>query len=124
MNSIAVTGRLGNDPEVKYTQSQKAVCHFSLADNVGFGKYKTTNWYQCEAWGKTGEAIKEYVSKGHELSIIGELKIEEWKDDNGKEHRVVKITVNRCQFIGGKPNDEGSAKSPAPTAKEDDGSPF
>lgn len=71
MLSIFGSGRVGKDPEMRYTPSGTAVVNFSVACDVGFGEYKKTMWVRLSAFGTLAEAINQYVSKGDTISFIG-----------------------------------------------------
>ncbi|GJM18683.1 MAG: single-stranded DNA-binding protein [Phycisphaeraceae bacterium] len=104
-NRVTLIGRLTRDPEVRHTSGNTAIANFGLA--VG-RKYKLqsgeqreeTMFIDCEAWGKTGELIAQYVSKGRPLFIEGRLKLDQWEDKNGGGKRSKHVmVVENFQFI-------------------------
>jgi single-strand DNA-binding protein len=109
-NSVQLMGRLPRDPELKFLGGGSAVCNFSIA--VG-RKYKTatgeqreeTSFFDCVSFGKGGELINQYFSKGKPIFVTGRMKQEVWEDktNGGKRSKVV-VIVDNFQFIGGKDN--------------------
>ena len=105
MNNYQVLGRLTKPPELKYTQGGKAICHFSIA--VTRNKDES-DFFECEAWEKTGEAISNFIKKGQRILIDGRLQQDRWKDQQTQENRSkVKIVVNRFDFIEPANQDNG-----------------
>ena len=102
MNVITVTGFVGQVPEVKYTEKQKAVANISLAVKSSYGN--DINWFKCVAWGKLAEVFEKYVKKGTRLLITGEMRIDTWEKD-GIKHLSPYINVNSFEFIGAKSDD-------------------
>ena len=95
MNTICLLGRLVRDPETRYTQSGKAVANFTLAVNRQFDRDKT-DFINCAAWGKTAEVIVQYLRKGNQLGVVGELNI-----DNIDGKYYTKVNVRNITFVGG-----------------------
>ena len=80
MNKICITGRLGKDPEMKYTPNGKAVTKLSVANNTGWGDNEKTTWFNVECWNQNAEFVNEYGSKGRLVAVTGEMVCEEWDD--------------------------------------------
>lgn len=125
MNIIAITGRLSADAEVSFTGDGKPVCKFSLAEDVGYGDKKTTNWYRCQLWGKKGESVAPYLTKGSPITAFGSLTLRAWTDKNGIEKISAEINVNDVQL----PPKSSSSKAEQPakqksTFQEDSDIPF
>lgn len=93
INTTTLSGNTGKDPELKYFDSGSTIASFSLAVQGWDGKAKTkkTLWFTCKAFGKTAELIGEYVKKGNAITVSGQLDIEEWESNVGKQSRVVLI---------------------------------
>jgi single stranded DNA-binding protein len=83
VNIVVITGRLGQDPEVKYIPSGTAVTKFSIANNQGYGDNKKTAWIDVQAWAKTAEWIGENVHKGDEVFVEGVLQMDKWEGKDG-----------------------------------------
>jgi len=103
MNNYSMTGRLGNDAETRFTQSGMAVCTFSVAVDFGFGESKGTNWIRCSLFGKRAEGqLPQYLLKGTQVAVCGELRIREYDDKNGVKRTSVEVNVEKLDLIGGK----------------------
>ena len=100
VNKVILLGRLGQDPEMTYTPSGMAVCKFSLATSK---KRKdgndVTSWHRCTAFGKTGEILGQYMSKGKELYIEGELQYGQYEKD-GITRYTTDIIIREFNFVG------------------------
>jgi len=104
MNIWCFTGNLGNDCEMRYTQSGTPICGFSVATTAGYGERKTTTWVRCSIIGTRGEAIAPYLLKGQQVAVSGEAKLREWQDRDGATRSTLEVTVNDVTLVGGKPN--------------------
>ena len=117
VNKAILIGRLGKDPELKYTPAGRAVCSFSLATSErwkgqdGQGKESTT-WHNIIAWGKQAEVMKEYLRKGREVYIEGRIDNRSYEDKEGNKKYISEIVVQRFQFIGSRAGTEDSAPTP------------
>ena len=83
MNKIVIMGRISKDIELKTTNSGKSVANFSVAVNRKL-KRDEVDFFDCNAWGKTGEFISQYFSKGRMIAITGEMQSRKYTDKNGK----------------------------------------
>ena len=105
LNRAQLMGRLGNDPEVRYTSSGKAVANFTLATDESFTnsageKQKVTEWHRIVAWDKRAEVVKQYVHKGDLIYVEGKLTSRKWNDNAGVERTVVEINALNIQLLG------------------------
>lgn len=99
---ISLTGNVGKI-ESKYTDNGTLLCEFSLAVTVGSGDKKSTEWYKCTAWKKTGEIIGEYVDVGSKIQVEGDFKLHLWSAKDGGEARgEIQVTVRDFQLLGSK----------------------
>lgn len=104
-NNITVTGRLGRDAELKTVGNGTALLTFSVADDVGFGDKKTTNWWRVSVWGKQAEGrLAEFLKKGAQVAVFGEVSMREHEGKGYLELRATQVNL-----IGGK--SEGSGGS-------------
>jgi single-strand DNA-binding protein len=117
LNRVQLIGRLGKDPESKYTPTGKKVAHFSLAVSQ---RWKTstemkeyTEWVNIEAWGRLGEVCQEYLKKGSLVYLEGRLKTEKY-EDKGETKYFTKVVALTLQFLDKKDKDE-----PVLTVEED-----
>jgi len=99
MNSCNLIGRLGRDPETRYTAGGKAVTNFTVAVDDGFGENKTTSWITVVAWEKTAELAQQYLAKGSQVAVEGRLKQRTWNDKEGAKHTVLEVVANRLDFL-------------------------
>ena len=110
LNRIQLIGRLGKDPESKFTTTGKKVAHFSLAvsnrwkDKSGESR-EATEWVNIEAWGRLGEICQEYLKKGSLIYLEGRLKTDKY-EDKGETKYYTKIVATTLQFLDKKPAEE------------------
>lgn len=106
-NHVSVIGRLTRDAELRYTNEGKALCKFSVAVN-GY-KDDEVSFLVCVMFGQRAEKLSQYLTKGKQVCLGGELKQNRWEKDGTKRERV-EIIVNDLQLLGkseGKPVDTG-----------------
>jgi len=124
MNVVAINGRLTRDAELKYTNSGMAICKFSIASNRSIKKgdkwEDEANFFECTMFGKRAESINQYLTKGQQVSISGELRQERWEKD-GKQNSRITISVNNLQLIGGKT--DSTKREPRNNSNENFGGP-
>jgi len=101
-NVVVITGRLGKDPEVKSTNTGKAVAKFSIAVDDGWGDKKKTDWWDVEVWGKTAEAVGRLVTSGKRVTVTGALKLDTWQDkasgDKRSKAKILALSVDIIDF--------------------------
>jgi len=120
LNRVQLIGRLGKDPEGKFTPNGKKVAHFSLAvsnrwkDKNGETK-ESTEWVNIEAWGRLGEVCQEYLKKGSLIYLEGRLKTDKY-EDKGETKYFTKIVAQSLEFLDKKP-----AEEPTQSLEEDPG---
>lgn len=102
MNVFTAVVRLGGDPEQRYTASGDSVVNFNAAVDSGFGDKKVTTWLRCNMWGKRGESVLPYLSKGSQVAISGELSNREYTDKEGQKKMSLEVRINELTLIGGK----------------------
>ena len=118
INSVVLCGRVTRDAEVKYTSGGMAVSEISVAVNRYAGKDKgeEVSFFEVNLWGKTAEALVQYLTKGRQIVVQGELRQERWEKDGQKQSKV-RINANNIQLVGGKEDrqepDRQSAPQPA-----------
>ena len=111
VNKVILVGRLGKDPEMRYTSSGTAVVNFSMATNH-FTKDKdgnntdTTEWHQVVAFGRTAEVAGEYLNKGKLVYIEGRLQTRSWDDPNGQKRYKTEVVCSNLQLLGSKGDSE------------------
>jgi len=119
VNKVILVGRLGKDPETRYTPSGAAVTNFSLATseqwkdkNTG-EKQEKTEWHNIVVFGKLAEICGEYLKKGAECYIEGSLNTEKWTDKSGNDRYTTKIKANEMQMLGGRTENSGQNSAPS-----------
>ena len=106
LNKVLLMGNLTRDPELRVTPKGTPICQFSLAINRTFkmesGETREEVTYiDIEAWGKQGETIAKYVTKGRPLYVEGRLRLDQWEDKTTKEKRSrMKVVLENFQFLG------------------------
>jgi single-strand DNA-binding protein len=110
LNRVQLIGRLGKDPEGRFTPTGKQVTHFSLAVSNRWkskeGDTKEyTEWVNIEAWGRLGEVCQEYLKKGSLIYLEGRLKTDKYEED-GESRFYTKVVALAVQFLDKKPSDE------------------
>lgn len=102
-NEVRMAGHLGKDPEIRYTNSGKAVVSVDIAlldkwkNKEGEQKEETT-WVTIELWGRAAETFADKLSKGTNVFIAGRLKEEKWVDKNNNKREKLKVVCDRWQF--------------------------
>jgi single-strand DNA-binding protein len=99
-------GRLGQDPELKYTPSGSAVCNFSMATTESWTdksgqKQEKTEWHRIVVWGKLSELCNQYLAKGRQCFVEGSLQTRSWEDQSGVKKYTTEINARNVQFLGG-----------------------
>ena len=94
MNVWTFSGRVGADAGLRTTQSGEKVLSFRVANDIGFGDRKTTQWVDCSYWGKRAEAVSSYVRKGDKITVSGEVKLEEFQRRDGTPGSKLAVRVN------------------------------
>ena len=97
MQTITIAGRIGRDAETRSTQSGDSVTGFTVAVDQRNGRDKTTNWWRCSLWGKRGETLAQYLTKGASVTVSGEFSLTEF---DGKPQ--LNIRANEIALQGGK----------------------
>lgn len=103
INKVIMVGRLAKQPELRYTQQGTPVATFTLATSKTFTvngeKKETVAFVRCTAWSKKGEAICQYVKKGHRLGIEGRISQSSWEDSQGNKRSALEVIVENFQFL-------------------------
>lgn len=128
---IQVIGKLGKDPELRYSKSGMAVVNFSVAVGKKSKGEEQTTWFRCVAFDKSAELISQYFVKGNEIHIVGEMKFDSYEDKNGTKVNTADLIVNQFTFLSGNKSEKKAPPSrnsnDAPPASDgfiDDDLPF
>ncbi len=112
-NKVILMGNLTRDVEVRSTPSGQTVSNFSLAVSRSWRgqdgqQQEQTSFINCVAWGKVGEIIAQYTSKGSPLLVSGRLDQRSYEDKDGNKRQAVEVVVEDFNFIGGRGDNAGS----------------
>jgi len=121
LNTVALTGRLGGDVEVRFTPSGKAVADVNLAVDCGYGEREHTSWIGLTLWGKQAEAAAQHLGKGRKVALTGRLNQESWEDKDGNKRSKTRVVVSSWTFADSKGQ---QAQTPAPVQDDNDEMPF
>ena len=105
VNKVMLIGRLGTQPEVRFTPSGAAVANFTLATNESWNdkngqKQEKTEWHRIVVWGKLAQLCGEYLSKGRQVFVEGKLQTRQWQDKEGQTKYTTEIIATTVQFLG------------------------
>ena len=105
VNKVILIGNLGQDPELRYTGSGTAVCNFSLATTESYkdregNQVENTEWHRIVAWARLAEICGEYLSKGRQVYIEGQLQTRQWEDKDGNSRYTTEIKAREMQMLG------------------------
>jgi len=110
MNSITVTGNLGKDSELRHLPDGTPVCSFSVADSQG--KDKSSIWWNCSLFGKRGDSLQQYLTKGQQVTVIGNVTEREYTDKDGQKRKSVDVRVNDVALQGGRKDEAPRQAAP------------
>ncbi len=103
---MLLIGRLGNNPEIRYTNTGTADANFNLATSENWNdkngqKQERTEWHRVVVWGKLAELCQKYLSKGRQCFVEGRLQTRSWDDKDGNKRYTTEIVATTVQFLGG-----------------------
>lgn len=113
LNRVEIIGRLGRDPELKYSQNGAAICRLNVATDESYtdregNRVQKAEWHSVVVFQKAAEHCSQYLSKGSLVFVEGSLSTREWQDQQGQKRYSTEIKAQRVQFIdkkdGGKPS--------------------
>ena len=114
INNVILVGRLTRDSELMYTNSGYPLCKFSIAVNrrrkQGEQWVDEANFFDVNLWGKRGESLSSYLTKGQQIAIEGQLKQERWEQDGQKRSKVT-VEAEQIQLLGSKSDSSGGNSS-------------
>ena len=133
VNKVILVGRLGADPQLKYTPSGRANASFNIATNLVWkdqdgNQQEKTEWHRVIAWGKLAEVIGEWLKKGSYVYIEGRLQTRSYDDNNGVKKWITEVVATDLEMLGKK--GEGSTDTEAippeeiPEGNEESDLPF
>lgn len=112
VNKAILVGRLGRDPEVRYTSSGTPVANFSLATDESWTdqngeRQRRTEWHQIVVWRRLAEICERYLRKGRLVFIEGQIQTREWEDRDGNRRRTTEIVARNMQMLGSRMDEMG-----------------
>ena len=125
-NRIILAGNLTRDPQLSYLPSSTPVAEFGLAINRRWRSQDGQNreetcFIDCRAYGKQGETINQYVSKGRPLMIEGRLQFQQWTSQDGSKRSKHIVVVDQFQFIDGRRDESAGPPAPRQSRQQNDG---
>ncbi|KAF5035304.1 Single-stranded DNA-binding protein [anaerobic digester metagenome] len=117
LNKVILIGRLGRDPEMRYTPSGQPVANFSVATDESYTskdgqKVEKTEWHRIVVWGKQAEFCGNYLSKGRLVYVEGKLETRKWTDKDGAEKYTTEIKADRVLGLDSRQSEGGYAPAP------------
>ena len=109
LNRCEFIGRLGRDPEVRFSADGNAICNFSIAVGYKSKEKETTEWIRIVSFGKLAGVCGDYLRKGSQVYIAGRMTTRKWQNKDGVEQFSTEVVADQMQMLGGK-----SEESPAP----------
>src|SRR5215467_752168 len=124
VNKVILVGRLGRDPETRYTGGGQAVANFSLATDETYRdkngeRQKRTEWHKIVVWGKQAEIAQQYLKKGSLIVIEGRIQSREWQDKEGQKRTSFEIVATNFRMLGGRGDGAGSGSFNAGSRSEE-----
>ncbi len=119
VNKVILVGNLGNDPDIRTTQTGTVVAHISVATTDGWTdkqtgtKQERTEWHRVVFFARLAEIVQQYLRKGSQVYIEGSLRTNKWQDQNGVERYTTEIVAKEMQMLGSR-NDNNQANYGAP----------
>jgi len=116
VNKVILVGRLGRDPELKYTNTGAPICSFSLATDESFTdrdgqKQERTEWHNIKIFSKLAEIAHQYLKKGSLVYLEGKIRTNEFTDRDNNQRRVTEVIVSEMTMLGGRPRGEEAEPS-------------
>ena len=124
LNKVTLIGRLGQDPEIRYTQSGNAVASVNIATNDYWTdkqgeKQERTEWHSLVLWGKLADLAQSYLKKGSQVYVEGRLQTRDWEDQQGQKHYKTEVVVTTMQFLDSRISESESAHAGGSSAYTD-----
>ncbi|MGH9776096.1 MAG: single-stranded DNA-binding protein [Candidatus Acidiferrales bacterium] len=125
VNKAILVGRLGRDPETRYTASGQAVCNFTMATDESFKnrageRQKRTEWHRIVIWGKLAEIAQQYLKKGMMVFIEGRIQSREWDDRSGNKRTTTEIVANEMRMLTSKADSHAAVEPDAEAPAHDE----
>jgi len=119
MNVCTFIGRVTRDAELTQVGAKNtSLVKWGIANNTGFGQYEHAQFFNCQMWGKQGENIKQFLTKGKQICVTGMLEDTSWEGQDGTKHQQWTLTVSQVSLLADSKNqvqqqvDEAAGSSP------------
>jgi len=124
VNKVILVGRLGRDPETRFTGGGQAVANFSVATDETYKdkngeRQKRTEWHKIVVWGKQAEIAQQYLKKGSLIFIEGRIQSREWQDKEGQKRTSFEIVATNFRMLGGRGDNAGAGAGAGASRSED-----
>jgi single-strand DNA-binding protein len=123
LNKVMLIGRLGKDPEIRYTPDGSPVASFSLATSENWTdksgtRQERTEWHNIVAWTRLADLSKRFLAKGRQVYVEGRIRTREWNDKDGNKRRTTEIIAAQMVLLGSRPEGmEANAVPPSPVQR-------
>jgi len=123
LNKVMLIGRLGKDPEIRYTPDGSPVASFSLATSENWTdksgtRQERTEWHNIVAWTRLADLSKRFLAKGRQVYVEGRIRTREWNDKDGNKRRTTEIIATQMVLLGSRPEGmEANAVPPSPVQR-------
>lgn len=123
LNQVFIIGRLGKNPELRYSQSGAAVCNMTIATDESFtdrdgNRQDRTEWHRVTAFQKTAENCANFLAKGSLVHVSGSLTTRKWQDQQGQDRYTTEIKAERVQFLDRKGDGQGGDAQPQQQSRQ------
>jgi len=113
VNKVILVGRLGRDPETRFTSAGQAVCNFSVATDETYKdrngeRQKRTEWHKIVVWGRQAEIAQQYLKKGSLVYLEGRIQSRQWDDKEGQKRTSFEIVANNFRMLGSRADAAGA----------------
>ena len=113
LNRCEFIGRLGRDPEVRYTADSNAICNFSIAVGYKNKDKETTEWVRITAFGKLAGICADYLKKGSQVFVAGRMTTRKWQNKDGVDQYTTEVVADQMQMLGSRPTEDAPVATPA-----------
>ena len=125
LNKVMLIGRLGRDPEMRFTPSGRPVTTFSIGTtrrwSTSDGERRSeTEWFNVVAWGNLAEICNQHLARGQQVYIDGRLQTRSWEDNNGQRHFRTEVVANEMIILGHRVTYNNHSREDEDTSSEDD----
>lgn len=110
-NRCEFIGRLGKDPESRYTADGNAICNFSIAVGYKTATKETTEWVRITAFGKLAGICADYLKKGSQVFVAGRMTTRKWQNKDGVDQYTTEVVADQMQMLGGRPAEDAAQSS-------------